>query len=196
MTARWPEDQEAVRSGVRRCFVTKVDDSGKQQLCDLSALKGEELKGVVRILPHGFASNPPNNSEGIIVGLGQRSDRAMVVGLEDPQTRQRNLPTGTAVLYDDKGNIVFMKGDKGIVTAVAKGDYALTVTKGDYSITTTEGNISITSQKDGKTIVISAKGDITINCGKTGTVYLGPGPYSNVLTVAGASSDVVATISA
>lgn len=211
---RWPEDQEGLRSGIRRVAVQKVDDSGKkQQLVDLTGLSGENLKKIVRILPHGFSSNPPSKSEGIIITLGGRSDRAMVLGLEDPQTRQYNLPEGTAILYDDKGNIIHMKGDKGVVVDVKKGDWAQTVEEGKYNVTVNQGAIaivalqdkitidakqqSVTIQAENSTISILANGDITVDPGSGHNVYLG-GPagagMSQVLTVAGASSNVWAKI--
>jgi phage gp45-like len=199
---RWAEDQEGVRTALRRAAVTKVDDTGPQQLCELTALAGEKLKQIVRIQPHGFSSNPPDKSKGVLLCLGSRSDRAMILGLEDPKTRQRNLPTGTSILYDDKGNIIFMKGDKGIITDVQKGDYALTVEEGNYAVTTNKGTIALTAKQDKITIVsqkstvtITANGDITIDPGLNNNVYIGGGSQqSQVLTVAGASANVFARV--
>lgn len=166
----WPEDQDAVRAHLRRVAVVKVDDTGSQQLVDLDGLASERWKGVVRLLPHGFSSNPPAGSEGMVLALGGRADRAMVLGLEDPKTRQKSIPAGTAVLYDDKGNVLFAQGKSGI---------AVNAKKGDVGVTSQSGNI--------------------FHDPGGGIVYLGGtgndgGLYAPVLTVAGPSINVYARV--
>lgn len=115
------ESEDGVRGGVRRTTIVAVDDSGVQQLLTLSGLKSEQLKKIVRILPHGFSSNPPVGSEGLIHQMGGRSDRAMGHGFEHPQYRQKNLPPGTAVLYDQQGNVIYAKGKNGIALDAQNG---------------------------------------------------------------------------
>ena len=53
----WEHD-DAIRSMIRRFQVLNVDDSGTQQILDLAGLYGEKPKRVLRVLPHGFTSNP------------------------------------------------------------------------------------------------------------------------------------------
>lgn len=109
------EHDDALRSMIRRSRLLKVDDSGTQQLVDLMNLAGDAPKKVFRPQDHGFGSNPPKNSEGVVVALGGRSDRLLYLDGGHKDYRQKNLPTGTAVLYDDKGNVIFAKGSSGIV---------------------------------------------------------------------------------
>lgn len=115
------EHDDALRSMVRRARILRVDDSGSQQLVDLMGLFGDKPKKVFRPQPHGISSNPPVNSEGILIALGGRSDRLVYLDGGHKDFRPKNSPAGTAVLYDDKGNIIFVKGTNGIAIEAKKG---------------------------------------------------------------------------
>lgn len=108
------ENNDAVIATLRRAGVLKVDDSGEQQLVDLIGLASDKPRKVVRVLPHGFSSNPPLQSEGIFKSLGGRSDRGMFIGGEHSEYRQKNLTSGAAVLYDQNGNVIFANMQNGI----------------------------------------------------------------------------------
>lgn len=117
----FPEGPAGIIAHLRRARLLKTDDSGTQQLVDIAGLASEQMTKVVRAMPHGFASNAPLDSDGILISLGGRSDRAVMLGIEHKDYRQRNLPIGTAVLYDDKGNVVFVKGANGIAIDAKAG---------------------------------------------------------------------------
>lgn len=116
------ENNDGLLGTLRRALITSVDDSGDQQIVNLQALAKDQPQKIVRVLPHGFSSNPPQNSEGIFKSLGGRSDRGMFIGGEHRQYRQKNLPTGASVLYDQDGNIIFAKMANGIAIDASKGD--------------------------------------------------------------------------
>jgi phage gp45-like len=78
------EERNAVRAMLRRAAVSS-NESGVQQLLALSWLASEQLTNIVHVQPFGFSSNPPVGGEGLIVCLGERSDRAMFLGGEHPQ---------------------------------------------------------------------------------------------------------------
>jgi phage gp45-like len=166
----WEHD-DAMRSKARRARIVKIDDSGTQQKADLRGLASDQPQKIVRILPHGFTSNPPLESEGVLLALGGRSDRLMFLGGEHKDHRQKNLKSGQAVLYDDKGNVVFSKGGDGI------------------SVNARTGVVEIRSQ-DNK---------VTVKPGSGQNVYLGgdgaDGSYAKVMTESGASLNVYARIS-
>jgi phage gp45-like len=165
----WEHD-DAARSKARRASIVKVDDGGTQQKLDLRGLASDQPQKIVRILPHGFSSNPPQQSEGVLLALGGRSDRLMFLGGEHKDYRQKNLNSGQAVLYDDKGNVVFAKGDGGL------------------SVNAKTGQVEIRSQ-DGK---------ITVKPGDGQNVYLGgdgsDGSYAKVATESGPSINVYAKV--
>jgi phage gp45-like len=171
---------------IRRAAILKVDDSGPQQLVNLQGLASDMPMNVVRVLPHGFSSNPPLQSEGILKSLGGRSDRGMFIGGEHPQYRQRNLPSGNAVLYDDKGNVVWMQGAQGIARTTKQGGIVDTSAQG------------VTIEAKGNTITIVADNfDIIVNP-KANKVYLGGDPakdlFALVETAGGTSVNVYAKI--
>lgn len=115
------EHDDAVRSVIRRASVVKVYDDQSQQRIDLYGLNSERPTKVFRPQDHGFSSNPPANSEGLLLALGGRSDRAVYLDGGHKDYRPRNTPQGAAVLYDDKGNVVFVKSADGIVIEAKSG---------------------------------------------------------------------------
>jgi len=173
-TLSWPvhslEHHDGILGTLRRGVVVKVDDSGVQQLLDVQGLASDQPQGVWHLFPHGFSSNSPTGADGILKALGGRSDRLIFIGGEHNKYRQKNLPSGNAVLYDDKGNVVWMQSGQGI------------------AVTAAAGNIVVTTQKG--TVSIDASGQI---------VYLGGNPskggaFAAVLTEAGPSPFVMARI--
>lgn len=95
--------RHAVANMLRRALVAAVNDAGDQQLLTLAALVGETHTKVPHIQPFGLASHPPAGGEGLILGLGGRSDRGVFIGGEHPGFRPKNLPTGGTMLYDAFG---------------------------------------------------------------------------------------------
>ncbi len=114
-------DERELRTMLRRAQLVSLDDSGTQQLLDLSALKGDRPRKVPRVMDFGFASSPPAGADFLLLAAGGGSSRAMAVGGEHKDFRQANLPSGTSVLYDDKGNVIFAKGASGIVVKSKEG---------------------------------------------------------------------------
>jgi phage gp45-like len=109
--------------------------------------------------------NPPQDSEGVLLALGGRSGRMMFLGGEHKDHRQKDLKTGQAVLYDDKGNVIFAKGSDGI------------------SIKSKDSVVEIEAQ--GHKVTINGQ---NIYLGGDGT----GGGYSKVMTEAGPSANVFA----
>ena len=164
------EHDDAIRTMIRRARILKVDDSGTQQKLNLAGLKNERPEEIVRILPHGFTSNPNAEAEGVMLQLAGRSDRTLFLGGEHKDYRQKNLPTGTAVLYDDKGNVVYAKGRNGL------------------SVNAKSGQVEIRSQNE----------KVTVKPGDGKMVFLGgdgsDGSYSFVMTEDGPSTNVKAKV--
>lgn len=180
------ENHDGTLGTLRRATVLKVDDSGPQQLVDLQGLAADMPRKVVRVLPHGFSSNPPLQSEGVLKALGGRSDRPMFIGGEHSQYRPRNLPSGNTILYDDKGNVVWMQGAQGIARTTKQGPIVDTSAAG------------VTIEAKGDKFHIVADGFDIIVDPSGAKVYLGGDPAKNVFalvqTVAGVAVNVYARI--
>jgi phage baseplate assembly protein V len=102
----------SVRADSLRASVSKVDDSGPQQLLELNGLKGQVIGEAVRVQHFGMTSNPPSDAEGVVLSMGGGHDRAMVVGVEDPKTRPTGLKTGETTVYDANKNHINLKSDR------------------------------------------------------------------------------------
>ena len=102
--------------------IGSVDDTGDLQTVVAAGLAGEELSDVHRVQPHGFASNPPAGAHGVVLPLGGERILAAAFGGEHQDYRQKNLPVGTAVLYDQSGNCIRAFGRDGIQVEAKSGD--------------------------------------------------------------------------
>lgn len=142
----WDELADAVRGMIRRVTLSSVDDSGKQQKMTVKGLKGETLKDVVRVQPFGFSSHPPEGAEGILVALGGRSDRAMLIGIEHPDHRPKAKKAGSSIQYDANGNSVLLDDTALTITGATKakvvvGGNSIEITSSGIVIV---GNVTIT----------------------------------------------------
>lgn len=88
-----------------------VKDDGDIQRVSGAGMPGEEFKEVHRIGIHGLGYSAPKGSHALAVAMHGRRDRAMILGLESAQHRQKNIPAGGAVLYDSAGNVLRMFND-------------------------------------------------------------------------------------
>jgi phage gp45-like len=113
--------EDEIRALLRRAQLVSLDDTGSQQLLDLTGFKSDAPRKVPRVMDFGFASSPPAGADFMLLGTGGGSSRAVAIGGEHKDFRQANLPSGTSVLYDDKGNVIFAKGSSGIVVKSSEG---------------------------------------------------------------------------
>lgn len=128
--------------------IVAVDDSGRGQLLTVKGFRGERFSGVLRDQPHGFSSVPPVGATGWFERVGS-SDRLRAVGY-DGAWRPVGSQTGTAVLYDDKGNTIFAKGVGGIAIRAMAGGFeveadvgTITLKRGGLSVTVSESRIDL-----------------------------------------------------
>lgn len=163
------EHDDAIRTMLRRVKLIDSDDGGTQHRLRVSGMKSEELKNIVHSQPHGFFARPPAGAEGLLLALGGRSDRAHALNLEHPDNRPKGLPPGAAAIYNDQGHVLK------ILPAKAEWDHK---DKNHHEH-------HIDKRK------IEATGWIWQACG---AIYLGPGPWYPVMTSAGPSQCVYASI--
>lgn len=119
MIDEWGDGDHENRGRVSRVVVTKVDNSGEQQLLDYEGVADEKHTGVLRIQVFGFTNNPPKDSEGILLALNAR-DAPLLLGVESPKHRPKDDPEGTSRQYDAAGSTVYLDG-QGNVTIEFKG---------------------------------------------------------------------------
>ena len=93
---------------VSRVMVRRVDDAGAIQLMQLDGLDSQTMEGVEVFGAYGFAYNPPDGAEAIVAGA---SSRNVVLGLVHRASRLRSLAKGEAAIFDDQGQVVYLKRD-------------------------------------------------------------------------------------
>ena len=116
------ELDDSVSGQLVRVTLTGVDDSGPQQLVSAVGIGGQPIGEAVRLQHFGVSGNPPIGAEGVMLISGGRFDRPHLLGLEHPDHRPTNSPSGTKVLYDDQGNCIRAYGKDGIQVEAKSGD--------------------------------------------------------------------------
>lgn len=170
MTYHSPEERAAVRTMLRRAAVVSVNDQGSQQLLNVSGFVGDKPKNLVRIAEFGFASNPPDGGEGLIVCPGGRSDRAMFLGGELAKYRPKNQPVGGVTIYDAFNNAIsFVQNN---IRIVAAANVTITAPSG----LTINANVTVNG-------TIDATGDV-----KAGTISLEGHVHGGVQTGSGTTA--------
>lgn len=100
------EHEDAVRSATRRGRIVNVDDSGTQQLVDLSIMAGEKPEKIWRVMDFGHFSVPPKDTDGAVIQMGSRSDRTLYIDGGHKDYRPRSRPAGSSGLFDQYGNLI------------------------------------------------------------------------------------------
>lgn len=102
---QWEHD-DGLRSTTRRARIVKVDDKKSQQRVDIRGLKNEKPKEIWRPQPFGYSSNPPKDSDGVMIQMGSRSDRTLYLDGGHEKYRPKNTPVGGSVLFNHTGDII------------------------------------------------------------------------------------------
>lgn len=166
------------RSRIFRVEVDKTYDDGGMQFAKGTGYNNDEFDRQPVVRQHGLASHAPKGSHGIgLEGSGERS-QTVLLGLEHPDKRPRDLKEGNTTLYDAAGNATRMLGDDGIWHDAASRPHKMT----------------------GKTIVLDANDEATVKVGglaiivSSGKIYLGDKGGVAVMTTSGPSSIVFAKV--
>ena len=87
----------------------KTHDDKEQQQLEAWGRQGERLGGntgknaVPRVQDYGYTNHAPNGSQGVTLNLGGNPDNAMLIGMEHPKFRPKNLEEGEFKLYEKWG---------------------------------------------------------------------------------------------
>lgn len=161
--------------------VLRTDDSGALQLMRVEGFIGELREDVSRIGEWGLASNPPIDSQAVVVALGGNRGQLVVIGVEDRKTRRKNLPAGAVELYSAHGTARIRIDAAGVISIDGTqvngttGPIALNVT-GNVAITAS-GTVNLTATGaatvNGSAVTVNAAGAATINAVGAATIAAG-----------------------
>ena len=166
--------RDAIRVIAGKAVIKSVDDSKNIQEAQVVALSEEVLSRVPRIQEFGMSSNPPAESEAIILSLGANRENTVIIACENRNVRVTNLASGEMVIYTDDGTFIHLK-KAGEVHAKAAAKVFVEAPLAEFS-----GNVKITGTLEvmGTTHLVGAvQADQTINA----TVMVGAGAFSGPL---------------
>jgi phage gp45-like len=93
--------------------ITAVDDTGVVQMLQVSERPGPDgAAGVTdkvrRITQFGFTSNPPLQTEVVLLRLWGNRTLTLAIATNNQPTRLKNLQTGDSALYDQRGAYLWL----------------------------------------------------------------------------------------
>ena len=87
---------------VGRAVLRAVRDDFKRQTVQVEALRGEVLEGAEHMQPYGFTAHPHPGAEALVLSLGGMRQHPVVVVVDDPRHRVRDLEEGEVCVYTDE----------------------------------------------------------------------------------------------
>ena len=98
---------------VGRGILLAVKDDQKIQQLQVTLL-ADEVKDQVESFAHfGFTSNPPANTEVIMVSVAGSRDHGVVIATENRELRLKGLASGDSAQYNKNGKYFWLEGDNG-----------------------------------------------------------------------------------
>lgn len=101
----------AMKLSIGRALLHAVQEGGNRQLLQIEALKGEVRDGVERVQQYGFTSHPLAGAQAVFVCVGGNRDHPVVVALDDPRYRIKDLQAGEVAIFNHQGTKVVLKLD-------------------------------------------------------------------------------------
>jgi len=103
---------ERALNGIRLGFrgkLTRNNSASPIQLAQAAGLADELLQNVELMQQYGYTSNPPPDSECIVLPLGGRTGHGIIIATEHGTYRLKNLKPGEVALYSDEGDSIVLK---------------------------------------------------------------------------------------
>lgn len=91
---------------IGRAVLAAVNDAGKRQRVQITALKGETKDSVERIQEYGFTSVPLSGAQVLFASICGNRDHPVVFAVDDPRYRLNDLQPGEVAIYDHLGTYI------------------------------------------------------------------------------------------
>ncbi|WP_250533554.1 phage baseplate assembly protein V [Caballeronia sp. AZ10_KS36] len=137
---------QRVMSALARATISLVDDSGKVQLIQVVASAMQTIDKVPRFAEYGMTSNPPANSEAIVLFVAGDRSNGVVIATGNAQYRVTGLASGEVCVHDNTGQKVYLSKSGMVLDG---GGKPVTITN--------------TPEIDADTPMLKCKGDILDN---------------------------------
>jgi len=100
------DNKHASRLMTARGELIEVNDKGEMQMVSAHGHFGERFVDIHRVQDFGLSATPPAGAHGLLHAVGGRRDQMVVIGMEHPEHRPRNLEPGETVIYNAHGDAV------------------------------------------------------------------------------------------
>lgn len=113
----------SLRSLILKGLIKTIDDSQKLQLLKVYLSASNEQEEIERIQEYGLTSNPPTESEAIVVQCAGAADNLVCLKVDSAEYRIKDLGSGEVAIYsqhgqkvvlNNSGQFVFNEGNLGI----------------------------------------------------------------------------------
>lgn len=147
-------------SMISRGIVKHVNDSKGLQVLQVQGPLGALINNVLRIQEYGSTSNPPIDSECVLIFLGGERSAPLAIATDDRVIRKKNLEPGETAIYGKDGQYVLLKD--GDIIEIKTGSGKVTIDAGGDVEIKAAGNATI----EAGTVTIT--GTALVNLGGTG----------------------------
>ena len=121
-----------------RAILSAVNNNGKTQTLQISALHGETITDIERLQEYGFESYPlSNSSEVLAVFLNGNRDHGLVITVHDRDNRPTDLKEGDTRFYDHRGNKITNSSEG--ITIESKDDHKVTLESDSITVKHSSG---------------------------------------------------------
>lgn len=94
-----------------RGVMSSINDGGKRQRIQMTALKGEVRDQVERIQQYGFSSVPLPGAQVLFAAICGNRDHPIALAVDDPRYRLSGLQDGEVAIYNHQGTKIVLKLD-------------------------------------------------------------------------------------
>jgi phage baseplate assembly protein V len=150
-----------VMNMVARGVVEQSDDEPGMQQLQVSLLRDEGKVKVERMQNYGFSSNPPVDTETLVVFIGGGRDHGVIVGTDDRASRFTGLEPGEVAVYSNEGDSIVFKRDN---TIELHSDKNLVIKTGEnFSLETKDGALKFENAIAVEAPDINFKGNLHVD---------------------------------
>ena len=126
--------QRRATLALTRALVSLVDDSEALQTLQLTLRDGQVRDDVENFQPLGLSSVPAKDAECVAVAIGGDSSHLIALGVNDRETRPKDMSEGETKIYSAHGNTLYLNKDGECVLEDSTGSRVTLASSGDIDV--------------------------------------------------------------
>ncbi len=171
-----------IRLAICRAVLRIANDATGLQTVQVEALKGDLRDDAIRMQDYGFTSHPLPGSECVALSVGGVTSHTVVIRCDDRRYRIKGTDRGEVGIYDDQGQVVFLKRNEIVISSHAKvhvsaPDVAVdadNVSVSADSVSVDSSSVQVNSSSirlDAADIQLHATATLKLDCGGQGFTW-------------------------